>query len=66
MLKKKKWYSSKIKPIWKNNLIVMTDMGYLFEAKFIENEWLISTVENYKVYFKRSEYPECIIKWMKV
>ena len=44
----------------------MTDMGYLFEAKFIENEWLISTVENYKVYFKRSEYPECIIKWMKV
>lgn len=66
MFKKKKWYSSKIKPIWKDNLIVMTDMGYLFEAKFIENEWLISTVENYKVYFKRSEYPECIIKWMKV
>ena len=66
MLKKKKWYFSKIKPIWKDNLIVMTDMGYLFEAKFIENEWLISTVENYKVYFKRIKYPECIIKWMKV
>lgn len=41
MLKKKKWYSNKIKPIWKDNLIVMTDMGYLFEAKFIENEWLL-------------------------
>lgn len=66
MLKKKKWYLCTVKPIWKDGLIVMTDMGYMFEAIFVNDKWAISSVENNKVYFKTSEHPECIIKWMKV
>ena len=28
------WYSSKVKPDRKDNLIIKTDMGYIFEAVY--------------------------------
>lgn len=67
-MKKNKWYNASVKPDKYNNLIVMTDMGYIFQAEYIDNEWY-TYVENttiHKVYLEKFENQECIIKWMKV
>lgn len=64
MMKKHKWYSTKVKPDVSNGLIIMTDMGYVFEAIFIDGKFKISNVENFKVYFVDYEQ-DSIIKWMK-
>lgn len=64
-MKTRKWYSTNIKPDRKNNLIIMTDMGYVFEAVYENNKFLVSNIRNDKVYFEEYDNQECIIKWMK-
>lgn len=66
MLKRKKWYPTTIKPIWKEGLIIMTDMGYMFEARYNNNIWSLLQVLNHKAYYVSYKYQECVIKWMKV
>lgn len=65
-LKRRKWYSTNIKPDVKTNLIVMSDMGYIFEAVYENDKFLVSLVKSYKVYFEPWMEQESIIKWMKV
>lgn len=65
-MKKRKWYSTRIKPDRNNGLIIMTDMGYMFEAIYKESKFLVSVVREHKVYFEESISQESIIKWMKV
>ena len=60
------WHPTSKKPDSPHGLIVMTDMGYIFEAIYKDGEFLVSTVRNHKVYFEGSIEQECIIKWMKV
>ena len=64
-LKRKKWYSTAIRPDTSSWLIVMTDMGYMFEAIYSDNKFLVSIVRNDKVYFEEWIPQEDIIKWMK-
>lgn len=64
MLKTRKWYSSRVIPDRSTELVVMTDMGYVFEAVYENNKFSISTVVNGKVYFKETDQ-ESLIKWMK-
>ena len=64
-MKTRKWYSVNIKPDRRYNLIIMTDMGYVFEAIYENNKFLESNVRNGKVYFEEYDHQECIIKWMK-
>lgn len=40
-LKKRKWYSVNVKPDCKYGLLIMTDMGYVFEATFENGLWYI-------------------------
>lgn len=65
-LKRRKWYSTDIKPPYGYDYIVMTDMGYIFEASFEGDGWHLSEVRNEKVYFPLYENQMCIYKWMKV
>lgn len=65
-MKTRKWYSSKIKPDRNSDLIVMTDMGYIFEAVYDGDKFLLSNVKNFKVYFEPWIEQESILKWMKV
>ena len=65
-MKTRKWYSSKVKPDRNNELIVKTDMGYIFEAIYENGKFLVSNVKNYKVYFEPWMEQESIIMWMKV
>ena len=60
------WHPTTEKPYFPHGLIVMTDMGYIFEAVYEDGKFLVSTVRNHKVYFEESIEQECIIKWMKV
>lgn len=68
-MKKNKWYNaSKVSPDKYDNLIVMTDMGYIFQAEYLNGEWHIY-IENgiiHKMYLDRCENQESIVKWMKV
>ena len=65
-LKKGKWYSVNIKPDKSIGLIVMTDMGYIFEAVYEDGKFLVSIVKNGKVYFEEWLEQSGIIKWMRV
>jgi hypothetical protein len=65
-VKTRKWYSTNIKPDRTNDLIIMTDMGYIFESIYKNGKFLVSIVKNYKVYFEEWIEQENIIKWMKV
>lgn len=65
-MKTRKWYSTNIKPDRTNDLIIMTDMGYIFESIYKDGKFLVSIVKNYKVYFEEWIEQENIIKWMKV
>ena len=65
-MKTRKWYSTAIKPDRSNGLIIMTDMGYIFQAVYKNGKFLVSNVKNYKVYFEECIEQENIIKWMKV
>jgi hypothetical protein len=65
-MKTRKWYSTTNKPDRSNDLIIMTDMGYIFEAVYENGKFLVSNVKNYKVYFEEWVEQENIIKWMKV
>ena len=65
-LKRRKWYSNKnVKPDCEYGLIVMTDMGYVFEASFKNGIWSLLVSKDYKAYFVVAEYQDSIIKWMK-
>lgn len=65
-MKARKWYSTTIKPDRPNDLVIMTDMGYIFQAVYEDGKFLVSIVKNYKVYFEEWIEQESIIKWMKV
>lgn len=65
-MKTRKWYSTSIKPDRADNLIIMTDMGYIFEAVYENGKFLVSNVKNNKVYFEECIGQENIIKWMKI
>ena len=65
-MKTRKWYSTTIKPDRANDLIIMTDMGYIFQAVYENGKFLVSIVKNYKVYFEDWIEQENIIKWMKI
>ena len=65
-MKARKWYSTTIKPDRANDLIIMTDMGYIFQAVYKDRKFLVSNVKNYKVYFEEWIEQENIIKWMKL
>ena len=64
-MKARKWYSASIKPDRKSDLIVMTDMGYVFQACYEDDGWHTAEVVYGKVYFHLYEYQDCIVKWMK-
>ena len=65
-MKTRKWYSVKIKPDRKSDLIIKTDMGYVFEAVYEDGKFLVSNVRNHKVYFEEWLKQESIIEWMKI
>lgn len=65
-LKKRKWYSTTIKPDRKDKIIVMTDMGHIFEAVYENGEYHTSVVRGNKVYFERYHNQESIVKFMLV
>jgi hypothetical protein len=65
-LKKGKWYPTAIKPDKTEGLIVMTDMGYIFEAVYEGDKFLVSTVRHGKVYFEESIEQYDLLKWMRV
>ena len=64
-LKTRKWYKAGIVPDRNTDLIVMTDMGYVFEAVYEDGMFLISNMRNYKVYFEPTFSQESIVRWMK-
>lgn len=66
-LKNRKWYSTlKTIPDRKFGLIVMTDMGYIFEATYENGKFLTSVVRNHKVYFEPYFSQYTIVRFMKV
>lgn len=65
-LKRKKWYSVNITPDCKYNLVIMTDMGYIFTAIYEDNKFLITTLRNGKVYYEETIHQDSIVKWMKI
>lgn len=67
-MKNHKWYNTSLQPDKYNKLIIMTDMGYIFQGEYINGEWYIY-VENgiiHKMYLEKYKNQESIIKWMKV
>lgn len=69
VLKKRKWYNiynTTVKPDRKCKIIVMTDMGYMFEAVYENGEYYTSVVRDNKVYFERYHNQESIVKFMIV
>lgn len=65
-LKKRKWYNTTVKPDRKDKIIVMTDMGYMFEAVYENGEYHTSAVRDNKVFFERYQNQESIVKFMLV
>ena len=63
-LKKRKWYNTTIKPDRKHGIIIMTDMGYMFEAVYENGEYHTSVVRDNKVYFEKDNNQESIVKFM--
>ena len=66
-LKLGKWYNTlKVKPDVNCGLIVMTDMGYIFEAIYEDGVYKTSSVSNHKVYFIEYSNQDSLVKFMKV
>ena len=66
-LKNRKWYSiATTKPDRREPLIDKTDMGYIYEAIFVNGLFLTSHPRNGKVYFEPYEHQECLVSFMKV
>ena len=65
-LKRKKQYSVNIRPDYKYDLVIMTDMGYIFTAIYEDNKFLITTLRNGKVYYEETIHQESIVKWMNI
>ena len=52
-MKARTWYSTQTaKPTRRYGLIIKTDMGYIFEAMYQDNKFLVSVVRDNKVYFE--------------
>ena len=52
-MKTRTWYSTQTaKPTRRHGLIIKTDMGYIFEAMYQDNKFLVSVVRDNKVYFE--------------
>ena len=64
-MKTRTWYSTKIIPDRKQNLIVMTDMGFVFQAVYENGKFYTNIIKNNKVYFEEFENQDSLIKWMK-
>ena len=65
-MKRRKWYSTiNNKPDKSHGLIIMTDMGYIFEAVYQDGQFLVSNVKDHKVYFEPFDN-QSIIKFMKI
>lgn len=64
-MKTRTWYSTNIIPDRNYNLIVMTDMGYVFQAIYENGKFHTSIVKDNKVYFEEYKYQDSLIKWMK-
>ena len=65
-MKRRKWYSAiNNKPDKSHGLIIMTDMGYIFEAVYKDEQFLVSHVKDHKVYFEPFDN-QSIIKFMKI
>lgn len=66
-LKRGKWYNtSRTKPDVNCGLIVMTDMGYIFEAIYEDGVYKTSSITNHKVYFIEYSNQNSLVKFMKV
>ena len=66
-LKRRKWYNtSRTKPDVDCGIIVMTDMGYIFEAIYEDGVYTTSFVDNHKVYFSAYSNQDSLVKFMKV
>lgn len=66
-LKLGKWYNTlKVKPDVNCGLIVMTDMGYIFEAVYEDGVYKTSSLSNHKVYFIEYSNQDGLVKFMKV
>lgn len=66
-LKRGKWYNTlKVKPDVNCGLIVMTDMGYIFEAVYEDGVYKTSSISNHKVYFIEYSNQDSLVKFMKV
>lgn len=64
-LKKRKWYKSTITPLQNVDLVIMTDMGYMFHAVFQKGVWCRYQERNYKMYLEPMSVCS-IYKWMIV
>lgn len=60
------WCDASIKPVEYDNLIFMTDMGYIFQGEFKNNNWYRYIEHEHKMYCELYDNQECIIKWMKL
>lgn len=64
-MKTRTWYNTTIAPDRKYDLIVMTDMGYVFQTIYENGKFHTSVIRNDKVYFEEYENQDSLIKWMK-
>lgn len=65
-LKRKKWYSTNIIPDSQYNLVILTDMGHIFTAIYVDSKFLLFTLRDGKVYYEELIEQNSIVKWMKV
>ena len=64
-MKTRTWYSTKIIPDRKQNLIVMTDMGFVFQAVYENGKFYTFNCRDNKMYLEVYENQDSLIKWMK-
>ena len=66
-LKTHKWYPTSVKPKWRSDLIVMSDMGYVFQAFYEKGKFKVAHDMRGKIYFDFDFInQESIVKWMNI